>query len=135
MANEQENNQETVKRILPKQAFDREYMTDWLREVKYLTEKGFRWAYVKKTNYGISQYKYQKTPELFKALAEFYEKVSAEKATLASMDEVVQTLKSAGIELERGENGNFKFVKPAAKEECCTENDCTPRENKEDDTE
>lgn len=110
----QENTQ--PRRILPKQAFDREYMTDWLREVKYLSDNGIRWDYVKKTNYGISRYKYKKTPQLFKLLAEFYEKVSAEKATLAPMDEVVRALKNAGLELERGENGSFKFLKQPAEE-------------------
>jgi hypothetical protein len=66
---------------LPKYAFDSEYMTEWLREVRFLTEKGIKYTFVKKTQeYGISQFKYRKTPALFAALVEFYSTVEAEKA-------------------------------------------------------
>ena len=66
---------------LPKYAFDSEYMTEWLREVRFLTEKGIKYTFVKKTpEYGISQFKYRKTPALFAALVEFYSTVEAEKA-------------------------------------------------------
>jgi len=67
-------------RKLPKQAFDSEYMTEYLREVRFLTDKGIKYTFVKKTrDYGISQYKYKKTPALFSALVEFYAMLEAEK--------------------------------------------------------
>lgn len=67
-------------RKLPKQAFDSEYMTEFLREVRFLTDKGIQYTFVKKTrDYGISQYKYKKTPALFAALVEFYATLEAEK--------------------------------------------------------
>ena len=67
-------------RKIPKQAFDSEYMTEYLREVKFLTEKGIQYSFVKKTrDYGISQYKYKKTPTLFAALVEFYAILEAER--------------------------------------------------------
>ena len=67
-------------RKLPKQAFDSEYMTEFLREVRFLTDKGIKYTSVKKTrDYGISQYKYKKTPALFAALVEFYAVLEAEK--------------------------------------------------------
>lgn len=69
------------KRILPKNAFDSEYMTEFLREVRFLTERGIKYTFVKKTaDYGISQYKYKKTPALFAALIEFYSMIEAERA-------------------------------------------------------
>ncbi len=69
------------KRVLPKNAFDSEYMTEFLREVRFLTEKGIKYTFVKKTrDYGVSQYKYKKTPALFAALVEFYSMIEAEKA-------------------------------------------------------
>lgn len=102
---------------LTKHAFDREYMTDWLREVRYLADKGIQHEYIRETNYGVSQYKYKKTPELFLALAEFYKGVIEEKNVLAPMEDVIKTLKDAGIILRRGENGTFKFVKACAEEE------------------
>lgn len=53
---------------LPNKAFDSEYMTEWVREVRYLAEKGIRYTFVRiKPEYGIRQYKYRKTPELFAA--------------------------------------------------------------------
>lgn len=53
---------------LPNKAFDSEYMTEWVREVRYLADKGIRYTFVKiKPEYGIRQYKYRKTPELFAA--------------------------------------------------------------------
>lgn len=70
----------TVRKPLPKKAFDSEYMTEWHREVKFLEEKGFRYTFVRvKPEYGIKQYKYKKTPELFEALHEFYQLVRNEK--------------------------------------------------------
>ena len=62
-----------MKRNLPNKAFDTEYSTMWHKEVDFLTSKGIRYTFVKKTrDYGISVYKYAKTPALFAALVEFY---------------------------------------------------------------
>ena len=73
------DNERTFKK-LPKQAFDSEYMTEFLREVRFLTEKGIKYTFVRKTqDYGISQYKYKKTPALFAALVEFYATIEAER--------------------------------------------------------
>lgn len=70
----------TEKRVLPKNAFDSEYMTEFLREVRFLTDRGIQYTFVKKTqDYGISQYKYKKTPALFAALTEFYSLIEAER--------------------------------------------------------
>lgn len=67
------------RRVLPKTAFDSEYMTERLREVRFLTERGIKYTFVRKTpDYGISQYKYRKTPQLFAALVEFYARLEAE---------------------------------------------------------
>lgn len=71
----------TEGRKLPRKAFDSEYMTEFLREVRFLTEKGIKYTFVKKTQeYGISQFKYKKTPALFAALIEFYSMIEAERA-------------------------------------------------------
>ena len=71
---------EYEKKVIPKQAFDSEYKTEFLREVRFLTEKGINYTFVRKTpDYGISQYKYKKTPALFAALVEFYSMFEAEK--------------------------------------------------------
>lgn len=51
--------------------FDKEYATQWREEVKYLRENNIRYTFVKEIN-GIDTYKYEKTPELFKALVSFY---------------------------------------------------------------
>ena len=65
---------------LPKWAFDSEYMTERLREVQFLAEKGIKHTYVRTTpDYNVSQYKYKKTPALFAALVEFYTMLEMEK--------------------------------------------------------
>jgi hypothetical protein len=51
--------------------FDKEYSTQFRKEVEFLHEKGIRYEFVKDVS-GITTYKYKKTVELFSALAEFY---------------------------------------------------------------
>ena len=64
---------------IPKTVFDKEYSTQWRREVKFLEAKGINYTYAKKHyKYPIIRYKYTKTPELFLALAEFYKQVYIE---------------------------------------------------------
>ncbi|MBP5423850.1 MAG: hypothetical protein J6Y78_15545 [Paludibacteraceae bacterium] len=65
---------------IPKTVFDKEYSTQWRREVKFLEDKGINYTYAKKHyKYPIIRYKYTKTPELFLALVEFYNQVRNEK--------------------------------------------------------
>lgn len=54
------------------QKWDKEYSTQYLKEVDFLTGKGFRWAFAKTNDFGIRFYKYTKSKALFKALSEFY---------------------------------------------------------------
>ena len=76
----EQDNQKAVSESIPNKAFDSEYMTEWVREVKFLAGKGINCTYIRKTpKYNIKQYKYTKTPELFVALAEFYLQARAEK--------------------------------------------------------
>ena len=85
---------ERKKLVRPKKAFDSEYMTEFLREVRFLTERGIQYTFVKKTqDYGVSQYKYKKTPSLFAALVEFYSIIEAEKAVKAKTKEKEQAAK------------------------------------------
>ena len=64
----------------PKWAFDSEYKTENLREVRFLADKGIVHTFVRKTpDYNVSQYKYKKTPALFAALVEFYTRVEIER--------------------------------------------------------
>jgi len=69
-----------IKQTVPKYVFDKEYSTQWRREVKFLEDKGINYTFAKKHyKYPIIRYKYTKTPELFLALAEFYHQVRAEQ--------------------------------------------------------
>jgi hypothetical protein len=56
--------------------FDKEYSTQYTPEMKYLLENGIEYTFVKDIN-GVTTYKYEKTPELFKALEIFYRKRNA----------------------------------------------------------
>ena len=51
--------------------FDKEYQTQYVKEVQFLLECGIKYTFVKQIN-GIDTYKYEKTPDLFKALFIFY---------------------------------------------------------------
>ena len=51
--------------------FDKEYITQYVPEMKYLQSKGIDYSFVKEVN-GITTYKYTKTSDLFKALVSFY---------------------------------------------------------------
>jgi len=53
--------------------FDKEYSTQYTPEMKYLQSIGINYTFVKLIN-GVDTYKYDKTPELFKALEYFYSK-------------------------------------------------------------
>lgn len=65
---------------VPNKAFDSEYMTEWKREVEFLSSRGIYCTFVRRTpDYGIKQYKYRKTPTLFIALAEYYKMINDEK--------------------------------------------------------
>lgn len=51
--------------------FDKEYSTQWVKEMKWLKDKGINYSFVKVIN-GITVYKYKKTDVLFEALRELY---------------------------------------------------------------
>lgn len=53
--------------------FDKEYQTQYVKEMKYLQSLGINYVFVKKVN-NVDTYKYTKTSELFQALAIFYAK-------------------------------------------------------------
>lgn len=53
--------------------FDKEYSTQYTPEMKFLLEQGIKYTFVKEIN-GVTTYKYEKTPELFKTLDVFYTK-------------------------------------------------------------
>ena len=52
--------------------FDKEYSTQWIKEVEWLKEKGIRYTFVKTDKNNLTTYKYKKTTELFNALSDFY---------------------------------------------------------------
>lgn len=57
--------------IIIRQKFDKEYSTQFKKEVEYLKSKGIYYSFVKNVD-NISTYKYTKTPELFQTLVSFY---------------------------------------------------------------
>ena len=82
---------------LPNKAFDSEYATQFRKEMEYLKSRGINYTFCKRVGeYRVPTYKYTKTPELFRAVADFYEQHRNEKtfADLASMIRTVEALKS-----------------------------------------
>ena len=90
-----------MEKTIPKYVFDKEYSTQWRREVQFLEEKGIAYTYAKKDpKYPIIRYKYTKTPELFLALAEFYNQVRNEQF-FKSVEEHTKKV-SEQLPLEKG---------------------------------
>lgn len=106
-------------RKIPKNAFDSEYATEFLREVRFLSSKGIRYTFVHKTSeYGISRYKYTKTPALFAALIEFYSMIEAERNLRKKP--TPEEIKKAQEVLERAE-----IIKPLTEETVTVEHEIT----------
>lgn len=96
---------------LPNKAFDMEYHTERYREVQFLADRGFQYTFVKTNEYGVSQYKYKKTPALFAALVEFYSILEAEKSLKKKKTNVVPLkggTPQVGIPLEVIETAELK---------------------------
>lgn len=53
--------------------FDKEYSTQYTPEKDFLLSQGIKPSFVKVIN-NVTTYKYEKTPQLFKALKDFYTK-------------------------------------------------------------
>lgn len=51
--------------------FDKEYSTQWVKEMKWLKKHGIMYTFVKIVD-GVTTYKYEKTATLFKLLQEYY---------------------------------------------------------------
>lgn len=82
------NNNET-RTSIPSKEFDREYNTQWRKEMEFLKSRGIMYTFAKKVGeYKIPTYKYTKTPELFLNLAEFYNMQKHEKKTKVSTDDM-----------------------------------------------
>lgn len=87
--------------VIPKTVYDKEYSTQWRREVEFLEEKGIAYTYAKRHyKYPVTRYKYSKTPELFLALAEFYNQVRNERF-FKSVEKTTQTV-SEQMPIEKG---------------------------------
>lgn len=72
--------QNNTRPALPNKAYDSEYATQFRKEYLYLQSRGFEPSFVKKVGeYRVRTYKYTKTPELFRAVADFYENHRNEK--------------------------------------------------------
>lgn len=67
------NETKTKRPVIPAHEFDKEYNTQWRKEMEFLRAKGIEYTFAKRVgDYKIPTYKYKKTPQLFLALAEFY---------------------------------------------------------------
>lgn len=88
--------EDTMKARPPKWAFDREYGSDWLKEVAWLREHGVNPVFEKTNQFGVKRYKYTKTPELFAALAIFYKQIQDERQW-KRINEMLQTMETVDV--------------------------------------
>ena len=118
---------------IPKYVFDKEYSTQWRREVQFLEDKGIAYTYAKRHyKYPIIRYKYTKTPELFLALAEFYNQVRNEQFFKKSAEtaDKITPLEKGYIEVKKEE-----LSEPEKKTMGITEDDVIAVVEEKDDTE
>ena len=80
------------KMTLPKWAFDKEYATEWRKEVEWLKGRAIEPTFVKVTPQGVRRYKYTKTAELFAALAVFYKQVEEERSAVGVDNKLIAEL-------------------------------------------
>lgn len=91
---------ENERPIIPSKEFDREYNTQWRKEMEFLRAKGIEYTFAKRVGeYKIPTYKYKKTPQLFIALAEFYNQQEYEKNNIAISKLENETLKAGASEV------------------------------------
>lgn len=124
---------ENQKMVVPKYVFDKEYSTQWRREVQFLEDKGIAYTYAKRHyKYPIIRYKYTKTPELFLALAEFYNQVRNEQFFKKSAEtaDKITPLEKGYIEVKKEE-----LSEPEKKTMGITEDDVIAVVEEQDDTE
>ena len=82
---------------VPNQAYDMEYATQIKNEMFYLKERGFRYNIKKKVGeYRIPTYKYTKTPELLRAVADFYEQRRSQKE-FEAMESIIKAAHSMDL--------------------------------------
>ena len=54
--------------------WDKEYATNYLKELRFLETNGVRLCFTKCDEAGLKTFKFEKTPRLFELLMEFYSK-------------------------------------------------------------
>ena len=90
-------NQINQMNTIPSKEFDKEYNTQWRKEMEYLRSRGIEYTFAKRVGeYKIPTYKYKKTPQLFLALAEFYNQTTFRK-NMDSIDELTKQMEQGYI--------------------------------------
>ena len=91
----------TERNTIPPREFDREYNTQWRKEMEFLRDKGIEYTFAKRVGeYKIPTYKYKKTPRLFLALAEFYNQQGYEKTNM-SIEKLTKQMEQGYIEVKK----------------------------------
>lgn len=71
---------ETRRNPIPRRAFDSDYTTQYVREVNYLRDSGFKYVSESEIgDYHIRTYRYRKSSALFDAVSKFYRKIESER--------------------------------------------------------
>ena len=97
---------------IPAREFDKEYNTQWRKEMEFLRDKGIEYTFAKRIgDYKIPTYKYKKTPRLFLALAEFYNQQQFQR-NLDAIDKL-----TADIEKEMPIEKGYIEIQPDKAEE------------------
>ena len=89
-----------VRTPISSKAFDMEYATQFRKEMEWLKGHGFEPTFVKRAkDTRVPTYKYTKTPELFRCVAEFYENRRNEKQ-YANIEHTIEVAKEMELDDE-----------------------------------
>ena len=73
MVTNEVQNAETQTTGTTKKFFDKEYATQYRKEVAYLREQGFYPCFIKTSSAGVTTYKFKRSSKLFATIAAFYD--------------------------------------------------------------
>lgn len=118
---EEKEIQATERPVIPSREFDREYNTQWRKEMEFLRAKGIEYTFAKRVGeYKIPTYKYTKTPQLFLALAEFYNQQNFRKnmSAIDKMSEKILPIEQGCIDIvpDEAEKKLFEETEKAMQE-------------------
>jgi len=72
--------------VTTKKFFDKEYATQYRKEVAYLRDHGFYPCFIKTSSAGVTTYKFKRSSKLFATIAAFYDNLEKDQAFIKTQE-------------------------------------------------